>query len=114
VRSEQPVSRILYPPRVTPWPVNDHSSWDAGYPAPLATYPGAWTGRSQTPLYLVLHRVGFTKLPRSPGELVRSYRTFSPLPRSRRGGIFSVALSFTLPWLHVMEHPALWCSDFPL
>ncbi len=27
--------------------------------------------------------------------------------------ILSVALSFALPRLHVMEHPALWCSDFP-
>jgi len=33
------------------------------------------------PLYLVLLRVGFTKLPMSPLELVRSYRTVSPLPR---------------------------------
>ena len=29
------------------------------------------------------------------------------------GGILSVALSFASPRLHVMEHPALWCSDFP-
>jgi len=87
---------------------------NAGCPAPLATYPGAWTGHSQTLPYLVLHRVGFTKLLRSPEELVRSYRTFSPLPCWMQGGILSVALSFTLPWLHVMEHPALWCSDFPL
>lgn len=98
---------------------NDHSSMDAGCPASLATYPGARTGHSQTPLYLVLHRVGFTKLLRSPEELVRSYRTFSPLPCAKTfvlvlGGILSVALSFTLPRLHVMEHPALRCSDFPL
>ena len=33
------------------------------------------------PLYLVLLRVGFTELPMSPLELVRSYRTVSPLPR---------------------------------
>jgi len=59
---------------------NDHSSMGAGCPAPLATYPGARTGYPQTLLYLVLHQVGFAKLPRSPGELVRSYRTFSPLP----------------------------------
>jgi hypothetical protein len=32
------------------------------------------------PLYLVLLRVGFTELPMSPLELVRSYRTVSPLP----------------------------------
>jgi hypothetical protein len=27
--------------------------------------------------------------------------------------LLSVALSFVSPRLHVMEHPALWCSDFP-
>ena len=32
------------------------------------------------PLYLVLLQVGFTELPMSPLELVRSYRTVSPLP----------------------------------
>jgi len=59
---------------------NDHSSQDAGCPAPHATYPEAWTGRPQSLPYLVLHRVGFAELLRSPGELVRSYRTVSPLP----------------------------------
>ena len=29
------------------------------------------------------------------------------------GGLLSVALAFASPRLHVMEHPALWCSDFP-
>ena len=101
-----------------PEAVDDHSSVDAGRPASLATYPGARTGRPQALLYLVLHRVGFAKLPRSPGELVRSYRTVSPLPGTGPhgpvpGGILSVALSFALLRLHVMEHPALWCSDFP-
>ena len=62
---------------------NDHSSKDSGCPKSRATYPGAWTGHPQALPYLVLHRMGFTKLPRSPGELVRSYRTFSPLPRMR-------------------------------
>ena len=101
-----------------PKPGNDHSSVDAGCPTSLATYPGTWAGYPQMLLYLVLHRVGFAKLPRSPGELVRSYRTVSPLPGTRLkppvpGGILSVALSFALPRLHVMKHPALWCSDFP-
>ena len=63
-----------------PSPGNDHSSVDAGYPTPLATYPGAWAGYPLSLPYLVLHRVGFAKLPRSLEELVRSYRTFSPLP----------------------------------
>ena len=89
-------------------PANDHSSMDDGCPSPLATYPGARAGSPQSLPYLVLHRVGFTKLLRSPEELVRSYRTVSPLPltlqsnclMSRyqvRGGLLSVALSFTLP-----------------
>ena len=83
-----------------------------------ATNPGTRAGRPQKLPYLVLHRVGFAKLPRSPGELVRSYRTVSPLPGTRPdspvpGGILSVALSFASPRLHVMKHPALWCSDFP-
>jgi hypothetical protein len=98
-----------------PGPGNDHSSEDGRCRPSLATYPGARTGRSQSLPYLVLHRVGFTELLRSPGELVRSYRTFSPLPGTPGvpGGMLSVALSFTLPRLHVMEHPALRCSDFP-
>jgi len=112
-RPEQPVSRILFPFQITPKRTTTIHLKDADCPAPRATYPGARTGSPQTLPYLVLHRVGFAKLPRSPGELVRSYRTFSPLPRLKRGGILSVALSFALPRLHVMEHPALWCSDFP-
>jgi hypothetical protein len=31
----------------------------------------------------------------------------------RKGGIFSVALSFSSPRLGVTQHPALWSSDFP-
>jgi hypothetical protein len=98
-----------------PLPGDDHSSVDAGYPTPLATYPGARASYPQTLPYLVLHRVGFTELPRSPEELVRSYRTVSPLPGTQLvpGGLLSVALSFASPRLHVVEHPALWCSDFP-
>jgi hypothetical protein len=72
--------------------------------------------------YLALLLAGFTKLPQSPGALVRSYRTFSPLPGpdaafaapSRGpGGIFSVALSFALPRLGVTQRNALWSPDFP-
>jgi len=47
--------------------------------------------------YLVLLPVGFTEPGRSPGLLVSSYLTVSPLPRppskDGRGGLFSVALS---------------------
>src|SRR5262245_22719657 len=67
------------------------------------------------PSYSALHRVGFAEPARSPGPLVRSYRTVSPLPGSRRdpGGLLSVALSVGFPPLDVIQHPALWCPDFP-
>jgi hypothetical protein len=48
--------------------------------------------------------------------LVRSYRTFSPLPSAlagRLGGVLSVALSVGFPRLGVTQHPALRCPDFP-
>jgi len=51
------------------------------------------------------------------GAAVRSYRTISPLPVSRRigaiGCVFSVALSRELPRVAVNHHRALSCSDFP-
>ena len=95
VRKPNSVSVLSFPK-----PDNDHSSMDGGCPPSLATYPEARTGHSQTLPYLVLHRVGFTKLPRSPGELVRSYRTFSPLPRlnARR-------YTFCCTFLHVAATP---------
>lgn len=43
-------------------------------------------------LYLVLHQVGFTQLLRSPEELVRSYRTISPLPRRSKAVYFLLHL----------------------
>jgi hypothetical protein len=116
VRKPNSVSGIDYSQ-----PDYDHSSLGNSCPLPLATYPETRTSSPQTFPYLVLHRMGFTKLFRSPGKLVCSYHTFSPLPAEQQaqslidsaGGILSVALSFALPRLHVMEHPALWCSDFP-
>jgi len=52
---------------------------------PRASHPyptgGPQWDQVGVPLYLVLLRVGFTELPMSPLELVRSYRTVSPLPR---------------------------------
>jgi len=68
------------------------------------------------PFYLVLLRVGFTKLPPSPAALVSSYLTFSPLPSAIArglGGVFSVALSLESLPLGVTQHPAPWSSDFP-
>jgi hypothetical protein len=63
---------------------------------------------------LTLLRVGFTEPSRSPGMLVVSYTTVSPLPRpGGRGGLFSVALSRGSPRVAVSNHPALRSPDFP-
>ena len=43
---------------------------------------------------------------------VRSYHTFSPLPKF--GGIFSVALSLEFPLPGVTRHRCSWRPDFPL
>ena len=43
-------------------------------------------------------------------EAVRSYRTFSPLPK---GGLFSVALSIGFRRPGVTRHTAMWSPDFP-
>ena len=48
--------------------------------------------------------------------LVRSYRTFSPLPvidERPIGGLFSVALSVASRRLFVFQHSALWSPDLP-
>ncbi len=67
-----------------------------------------------------LLRVGFTEPRRSPGTLVVSYTTVSPLPEpfdprgpADSGGLFSVALSRGSRRVAVDNHPALWSPDFP-
>jgi len=79
IKHQKKMARAVHKPNSVPDPDysgsgDDHSSVDASCPASLATYPGTRAGNPRTFLYLVLHRVGFTKLPQSPGELVRSYR----------------------------------------
>ena len=50
-----------------------------------ATDPGVMTSRdTRLPLYAVLLQVGFAEPAPSPGPLVRSYRTVSPLPAAPR------------------------------
>ncbi len=49
------------------------------------------------------------------GDAVRSYRTFSPLPSAREGGLFSAALSLR-PKGPAGRYPApcfSWSPDFP-
>ena len=96
----------------------DHSSGAPVSGRLGATDPGVLAERDTLlPLYSVLLQVGFTEPAPSPGPLVRSYRTVSPLPATRlrasAGGLLSVALSVGSRPLGVTQHPALWSSDFP-
>jgi len=52
------------------------------------------------PLYAVLLQVGFTEPVPSPGPLVRSYRTVSPLPAARAlpRGPLAVCSLLHFPW----------------
>src|SRR3954454_17330419 len=98
-----PVGRVL-PPAGSGLPAGGRPSIsNRRYRRPLATYPGRWERVTPCPL-LVLLQVGFAKPLRSPGALVRSYRTVSPLPdpadpcfAPRSGGLLSVALSAGRP-----------------
>src|SRR5436190_2224117 len=68
------------------------------------------------PPYLVLLRVGFTKLPGHPGTGALLPHRFTlavaGFPR-RLGGLISVALSFVSRRLGITQHTALRSSDFP-
>ena len=58
--------------------------------------------------------MGFTEPSRSPGLLVSSYLTVSPLPAGKpAGGLFSVALSLASRPVGVTHHRTLWSPDFP-
>jgi len=58
--------------------------------------------------------MGFAEPDRSPGLLVSSYLTVSPLPAGcPAGGLLSVALSLALRPVGVTHHRALWSPDFP-
>src|SRR5271166_1689336 len=110
--------------------------WAAHYCAALATYPEVVTRRASTsPPVLLFHaRCMDRENRRAPplfglapcgvfpataiaGGAVRSYRTFSPLPRLRGAVCFlwhfpSTPLERRRP--DVIRHTALWSSDFPL
>ena len=62
--------------------------------------------------YAVLLQAGFSKHPRSPGNVVGSYPTVSPLPLL--GAVFfSVVLSMGSPPVPFRDRLALRSSDFP-
>src|SRR5690625_2722081 len=92
------------------------SIYDVRCRTPPATYPQASGEQPSGACCLVLLRAGFTEPHRSPGTLVVSYTTLSPLPplpEGRDGGLLSVALSRGSPRVGVTHHPALWSPDVP-
>jgi len=114
MEGSRPVSRVL--------------SWTVihlGRASPRASsdLPGSRAGHTILLPYLALLRVGFALPPPVTGGAVRSYRTFSPFPRTcpthhkrvgkKRGSLFSVALSVGSRRPGVTWHPALWSPDFP-
>ena len=120
-RTSRPVRRVLSLPRGRWRP----SISTCRRRQAQAAYPQASDGPSSiacagchlaAAALLTLLRVGFTEPSRSPGMLVGSYPTVSPLPRptvAGRGGLFSVALSRGSPRVAVNNHPALWSPDVP-
>ena len=95
--------------------VGDHPSATVvanGLPRERCNLPGRSGGQPSNTSCLVLLRVGFAEPPQSPGVLVVSCTTVSPLP-TVVGGLFSVALSRGSPRVGVTHHPALWSPDFP-
>jgi hypothetical protein len=123
-RTSRPVRRILSRTRRLPGCATGAAihlglpspAGSSGLPADSGGQPSnACAGRClATPALLALLRVGFTEPSRSPGMLVGSYPTVSPLPGvSPPGGLFSVALSRGSPRVAVNNHPALWSPDVP-
>jgi hypothetical protein len=112
MRSKQAISRILFSEAITRRRNDDHSSR-----MPIARHlkrPTQGLGRAARciPLFGLAPGGVYPASPvtRRTGALLPHHFTLT-LPK--QGGILSVALAFALPRLHVMEHPALWCSDFP-
>ena len=71
-------------------------------PGASSDLPGSiGRGNPQSLPYLVLHRVGFAKLPMSPSGLVSSYLAFSPLPPKCSKELFrAVYFLLHFPWGH--------------
>src|SRR5438093_2431804 len=78
-------SRVSYKPNSVGLLRGDHLSGAHVAARLIATDPGVMAERDTLlPLYAVLLQVGFTEPAPSPGPLVRSYRTVSPLPAAPR------------------------------
>jgi hypothetical protein len=109
----RPIRRVLFRVLVTG---DAATAIHLGRPllAGSSVLPAHSTGPASNVRCLDLLRVGFTEPLQSPGALVVSYTTVSPLPAAEAaGGLFSVALSRGSPRVAVGHHPALWSPDVP-
>lgn len=109
----RPIRRVLFRVLVTG---DAATAIHLGRPllAGSSVLPAHSTGPVSNVRCLDLLRVGFTEPLQSPGALVVSYTTVSPLPAAEAaGGLFSVALSRGSPRVAVGHHPALWSPDVP-
>lgn len=117
------ISRVLYPPCGEPPP----SIWSRRHQRDPSTYPPvpemhredglSSFRRYGTPGIHGLSAREVYQAALSPEALVRSYRTFSSLPRQVVAVSLSAALSVDHPFpsgpLPVRKHAALRCPDFP-
>src|SRR5665648_262802 len=114
----RPVRRVLSPRAVAPARV---AAIHLRRTLPCASngLPGSSGEQPSNAPCLALLPVGFAEPHRSPGALVVSCTTVSPLPHpsgpgpSERGGLFSVALSRGSPRVGVTHHRALRSPDVP-
>src|SRR5918993_4591896 len=105
------VSRIL-----SAFRRDDHSSSPVITGGGQRPNPRVLAGPPQTPPYLVLLRAGFCLppvLPRARCALTAPFHPYLTAVAGRRGGIFSVPLSFELPRPGITRRTALRSSDFP-
>lgn len=108
-RMSRPIRRVLSPSAVASRRVAV-IHLRVPLPTPSSGLPGYLGEQPSNVSCLTLLLVGFTEPHRSPGTLVVSYTTVSPLLRRteiHRSGLFSVALSRGSPRVGVTHHHAL-------
>ena len=117
-RSQVGAEGLVCRPGSVPGRLTTHRSATIHLGPPLPTTscgpPAHSGGQPSSVRCSTLLRAGFTEPIRSPGSLVVSCTTVSPLPQATAsGGLFSVALSRGLPRVGVAHRPALRSPDLP-
>lgn len=113
-RMSRPVRRVLCRGGVSPAAVAT-IHLGAVLPQPSSDLPAGSGGQPSCACCLVLLRAGFAQPHPSPGALVVSCTTVSPLPIRSRGSAvcFLLHCSRGSPRVGVTHRPALWSPDVP-